>query len=187
MRYNLEGNQCTNCSPQDGMGTNFWGDPCVTWCCLPLDLAKFITTLTLGSRPRQGVARLRAKRKTRESHHMFSGVQRVWRNEPSHSQVNSNVGSWNPKWTPESSQHNCKGQNALPWKVIYIIGKLLKRKCLKWACITHLDIWNISHGQKKGRKSIWQFDSWPLKVRNQLDFLECRRCATYHWKALNKG
>jgi len=45
--------------------------------------------------------------------------------------------------------------------------KLLKRRCLKWACITHLDIWNISYGQKKDRKSNWQFDSQPLKVRNR--------------------
>jgi hypothetical protein len=33
-----------------------------------------VATLTLGSRPRQGVARLQAKRKTRESHHMLLGV-----------------------------------------------------------------------------------------------------------------
>jgi hypothetical protein len=33
-----------------------------------------VATLTLGLRPRQGVARLWAKRKTWESHHMFPGV-----------------------------------------------------------------------------------------------------------------
>jgi hypothetical protein len=33
-----------------------------------------VTTLTLGSGPKQGVIRLRAKRKTWESHHMLSGV-----------------------------------------------------------------------------------------------------------------
>jgi hypothetical protein len=32
----------------------------------------------------------------------------------------------------------------------YIIGKLLERRCLKSACIAHLDIWNTSYGQKKG-------------------------------------
>jgi hypothetical protein len=36
-----------------------------------------VTTLALGSRPRQGVARLQAKRETQESHHMFLRVQRV--------------------------------------------------------------------------------------------------------------
>jgi len=37
--------------------------------------------------------------------------------------------------------------------VIYIIEKLLKLRCLKWAYITHLDIWNTSYGQKKGWES----------------------------------
>jgi hypothetical protein len=51
----------------------------------------------------------------------------------------------------------------------------------------HLDIWNISYGQKKGWESNWQFDSRPLKVDNRPDFLACRWCATYRWKALDKG
>jgi hypothetical protein len=63
----------------------------------------------------------------------------------------------------------------------------LKRKHLKWAHMTHLDIWNTSYGQKKCWESNWQFDSQPLKVRNQPDFLMCRWCATYFWKTLNKG
>jgi hypothetical protein len=29
--------------------------------------------------------------------------------------------------------------------------------------------------------------SQPLKVKNQPDFLACRWCATYRWKALDKG
>jgi hypothetical protein len=62
-----------------------------------------VTTLALGSRPRQGVARLGAKRETHESLHMLPGVQRVCGNEPSHSQVNFDVGSWNPERTLESS------------------------------------------------------------------------------------
>jgi hypothetical protein len=53
--------------------------------------------------------------------------------------------------------------------------------------MSHLDISNTSYGQKKGRKSIWQFDSWPLKVGNHLNFLACRWCVTYRWKALNKA
>jgi hypothetical protein len=70
----------------------------------------------------------------------------------------------------------------MDWEVFYIIGKLLKRRCLKWACMTHLDIWNISYGQKKGRKSNWQFDFRPLKVENQPDLLACRWHATHCWK-----
>jgi hypothetical protein len=118
---------------------------------------------------------------------MLPGVQRVWGNEPSHSHVNSHVGSWSPERTPESSERDCNGQNSLPWGVIYIIEKLLKFRCLKWARIAHLDIWNTSYGQKKGRESNWQFDSQPLKVRNRPDFLACRKPTTYRWKALDKG
>jgi hypothetical protein len=58
----------------------------------------------------------------------------------------------------------------MAWGFFYIIGKLLERKYLKWAHIAHLDIWNTSYGQKKGRESNWQFNSWPLKVGNQPDF-----------------
>jgi hypothetical protein len=85
-----------------------------------------------------------------ESLHMLPGAQRVWGNEPSHSQVNSHVGSWSPERTPESSERNCRGQNSSPRIVPYTIKKLLNRRCLKWACIVHLDIWNTSYGQKKG-------------------------------------
>jgi hypothetical protein len=73
-------------------------------------------TLALGSRPRQGLARLQAKREAQESHHILlrvQWVQRVWGNEPSHCQMNSHCGSLSPKWTPESSEHNCKDQNPL--------------------------------------------------------------------------
>jgi len=80
-----------------------------------------------------------------------------------------------------------RGQNSMSCGVFYIIGKFLKRKCVKWDCIAHLDIWNTSYGQKKGQESNWQFDSWPLKVRNRSNFHACRWCATYHWKALNEG
>ncbi len=80
-----------------------------------------------------------------------------------------------------------RGQNPLVWKVSYIIGKLLKHKCLKWAHITHLNIWNTSYDQKKGRESNWQFDFRPLKVRNWLDLLVFKECATYRWNFFDKG
>jgi hypothetical protein len=38
-------------------------------------------------------------------------------------------------------------------KIIYIIENLLKCRCLKWVRIAHLDIWNTSYDQKKGRES----------------------------------
>jgi hypothetical protein len=125
--------------------------------------------------------------KTHESHHMLPGVQRVWGHEPSHSQVHSHVGSWSPKWTPKFLEHDCRGQNPLLWRVLCIIGNLLKCKCLKWVRIVHLDIWNTSYGQRKGRESIWHYDSRPLKFGNWLDFLICKRHVTYCWKGLNEG
>jgi hypothetical protein len=118
---------------------------------------------------------------------MFLGVQRVRGNEPSHSQMNSHCGSWSPKWTHESSEHDCRGQNPSVQRFSYIIGRILKFKCLKRARMTHLDIWNTNYDQKKGRESNWQFDSWPLKVRNQLNFLAFRQHATYRCKTLDEG
>jgi hypothetical protein len=91
------------------------------------------------------------------------------------------------RWTSKFLESDCKGQNPLDWKVLYIIENLLKHRCLKWACMTHLDIWNASYGQKKGRESNWQFDFWPLKVENQPDFLAFRWRATYRCKALDEG
>jgi hypothetical protein len=46
----------------------------------------------------------------------------------------------------------------MAYGILYIIKKLLKRRCLKWARIAHLDIWNTSYGQKNGQESNWQFD-----------------------------
>jgi len=91
------------------------------------------------------------------------------------------------QWTPETSESDFRGQNSMAYGVLYIIGKLLEHGCLKWAFITHLDIWNISYGQKKGRESNYQFDSWPQKVRNQPDLLGCREHATYRWKVFNEN
>jgi hypothetical protein len=73
---------------------------------------------------------------------------------------------------------------------LYINGKLLKCRCLKWARIAHLDIWNTSYGQKKARESnSWgsaSFDSRPLKVGNRPEILGCRKRATYRSKGFNE-
>jgi hypothetical protein len=91
------------------------------------------------------------------------------------------------QWTPKSSEGDFKGQNSLSWRVPYIIKKLLERRCLKWALMTHLGTWITSYGQKKGRESNWQFDSRPLKVGNRPDSLAFRWFATYLWKVLNES
>jgi len=41
----------------------------------------------------------------------------------------------------------------MTYNVLYIIEKILECRCLKWARIAHLDIWNTSYGQKKGWES----------------------------------
>jgi len=75
----------------------------------------------------------------------------------------------------------------MDWRVLYIIRKLLKRRCLKWPRMTHLDICNTSYAQKKGRESNWQFDSRPVKVRNWPNFVVCRCRVTRRWKALDEN
>ncbi len=69
--------------------------------------------------------------------------------------------------TLENSELDCRGQNTLHWGVLYIVGNVLKFKCPKWPCMSHLDICSTSYGRKKGRESNWQFDSRPLKLRNR--------------------
>jgi hypothetical protein len=44
------------------------------------------------------------------------------------------------RWTPETSETDLRGQISMDCGALYINGKLLKRRCLKWARITHLDI-----------------------------------------------
>jgi hypothetical protein len=97
--------------------------------------------------------------------------------------------SWDLKssGTPECSEFNSKGQNTSNWGVFGVIGKVLKRKYRKWPCIGHLDIFRPSYGQKKGRESNWQFDSWPLKVGNR-PLSDIRfGSATWSWKDLDEG
>jgi hypothetical protein len=54
------------------------------------------------------------------------------------------------QWTFEFSENDYRGQNPLDWRIFYIIEKILNFRCLKWAHMTHLEIWNTSSGQKKG-------------------------------------
>jgi hypothetical protein len=120
---------------------------------------QYVITLALGSWPKQGLARVRAKKEAWESHLMFMGVYesvREWTLTLPNELPLWELESW---WTSEFSESNYKGQNPLDWRVFYIIRKLLGCRCLKWSCMTHLDNWNTSYGQKKGHKSNWQFDS----------------------------
>jgi hypothetical protein len=117
----------------------------------------------------------------------YRECRRVWGNEPTHSQLGLPLWELRSRWTLKFSKSDFKGQNSLDWKVIYTIENLLRRRCLQWACMTHLGTWNINYGQKKGLDSSCQFDSQPLKVKNRPDLLLCRSHATYRWKVLDEG
>ncbi len=133
----------------------------------------------MGSQPRQGFARMWAKRGAWE-------CGRVWKWTLT---LPIELPFWEleSRWTPKTLESDCKGQNPLTWRVLYIIGKLLKFRCPKWAFMTHLDICNTSYGQKKGQESNWQFDSRPQKFRNWLDSFVYRWRATWYWKDLDEG
>jgi hypothetical protein len=89
--------------------------------------------------------------------------------------------------TPECSELDNKAQNTSHWGVLGVIGKVLKRRCIKWPRIGHLDICSPSYGQKKGREPNWQFDSRPLKVGNR-PLLDLRiESAIRCWKDLDAG
>jgi hypothetical protein len=77
------------------------------------------------------------------------------------------VGDLESSETPKTFEFDNKGQNTSPWGVLGVIGKVLRCRCPKWPHMGHLDIYNPSYGQKKGRESNWQFDSRPLKVGNR--------------------
>jgi hypothetical protein len=97
------------------------------------------------------------------------------------------MGTWASTGTPETSEFDCRGQNTLHCGVHYIIEKLLKRRCRKWAHMNHLDICSTSNGKKKGPESNWQFDSRPLKVGNRSNPGAYRWSAINFWKALDES
>ncbi len=146
-----------------------------------------VATLTLGSWPKQRLAKVWAKSEAWESHFMLMGVWesvKEWTSTLPSELPLWELESW---WTPESSKSDCRGKNPLEWIVTYIIENFLERRCLKWSTTTHLGTQNTSYGQKKGHESNCQFDSRPLKVRNHLDLLACRWRVIYRWKALDNG
>jgi len=84
--------------------------------------------------------------------------------------------------SPENSEDDLRGQISSSWCVLYINGKLLKRRCPKWPCIALLEIFSSSYGQ-----SNCQFDSRPLKVGSRPLPDVASRSATWRWKALNES
>ncbi len=135
----------------------------------------------------QEEARESRQEEARESHHILPGVLesvKEWTLTFPRQFPLWEMESW---WTPKTSESDCRGQRSMDYGVTYIIGKLLKLRCLKWARIAHSDIWNTSYGQKKGRESNCHFDSRPLKVRNR-PLSDVRfGIAIRRWKALDES
>jgi hypothetical protein len=112
----------------------------------------------------------------------------MWGNEHSHPKW---VGAGVPMDFPIFKEQ-FHGSNPIKLRIPYIIGKILERRCLKWARMTHLDTSNTSYGQKKGRESNCQFPeflllgNWEIRKLNP-DFLACKWHATCYWKAIDNG
>ncbi len=108
-------------------------------------------------------------------------------NELSHSLVNSHVGSWSPDGLSKLQRAITKVKTPRLEEFIISLESYWSsdvRNGLAWP------IWTSTTqvmAKKKGRELNWQFDSRPRKVRNQLDSLACRWCATCCWKALDEG
>jgi hypothetical protein len=65
------------------------------------------------------------------------------------------MGTWESSGTFKTLEFDCKGPNTAHWGVIYIIRKLSKCTCRKWARMGHMDICRTSYGKKKSRESNW--------------------------------
>jgi hypothetical protein len=97
------------------------------------------------------------------------------------------IGTWESFGTPKTSKFDRMGQNTSHYGVFYIIEKLSKYRCWKWACMGHLDICSAHYGIKKGWESNWQFNFWPLKVENRLDPNACRWSAIHYWNVIEES
>jgi hypothetical protein len=162
------------------------------WVAFPTDfinwlITTYVATLTLGSRPRPRGCKGAGQEEARESHHILLGVQENVREWTLTLLRQLPLWEMESQWTHRISESDFRGQNSMACDVLYIIEKILKRICLKWAHITHLDIWNTSYGQKKGQKSNCQFDYRPEKVKNRPDLVVCKQHVTYRWKALDES
>jgi hypothetical protein len=120
----------------------------------PIDMLKFsfneliVATLALGLRPRlrglqgcgpRGSPRVKARGSPGVTSHIPGSVRKCEGMNP-HTPKATLTWEMEFRWTPKTSESNCRGQNSMYYGVLYIIGKLLKHRCLKWARIAHSNI-----------------------------------------------
>jgi hypothetical protein len=101
---------------------------------------------------------------------------------------NSHSQSWGlgVLWDSQKLRAWLQGSKHLALGCFWYHWKVSKFRCPKWPCMSHLDIYSPSYGQKKGRESNWQFDSQPLKVGNRPDPDVRWGSTTWSWKALKE-
>jgi len=98
-----------------------------------------VATLALGSRPRQGLVRVRDKREAWETHLTPRSVGECERMNPHTPKVTP---TWGVGVLIDSRifREQLQGSKPIKLRIFYIIGKQLKHRCFKWARITHLNI-----------------------------------------------
>jgi len=109
----------------------------------------------------KGVVRLRAERKPENQGKKKPGSHITYSRECK--KVWGSVREWTltlprqlPLWemesrsTPETSESDLRGQTSMSCGVLYIIGKLLELRYLKWARIANSNIWKHKLWPKEG-------------------------------------
>jgi hypothetical protein len=88
----------------------------------------------------QEEARELRQEEARESHHILPGVLESVRERTLTLPRQLPLWEMESRWTPKTLESDCRGQTSMSCGFLYIIGKILKRRYLKWARIAHLDI-----------------------------------------------
>ncbi len=86
--------------------------------------------------------------------------------------------------TSKNLELNCRGQISSHLSVLGVIGKVLKCKCQKWPCMSHLDISNPSCEQTKGRElncQSWESTSYRRLMKKCDMALESSRGDLQLW------
>ncbi len=97
------------------------------------------------------------------------------------------MGTWESSRTPKL-QSSIAGVKTPRVEAFFISLEIYRsvnvENGLEWIIWTSV---STSYGKKKGWESNWQFDSRPLKVKNQPDPDACRGSAPHRWKALDES
>jgi hypothetical protein len=123
------------------LGTEF-GDWVITGSLVVLwgTMGEIVATLALGLQPRQkGLQGCGPRRSQGDTSHTPESVRKCEGVNPHTPKATPTLGDGVPMES-QNSESDFRGQNSMACGIIYIIGKLLECKYLKWARIVHLDI-----------------------------------------------